>query len=298
MIVLAGTLLVACGQPPQAAPAGQATPRAVPPAPAPTSLPTAVPSAATPTPQAAQKTETVAAQQTTQADQGQLANLVADQNASGQQVLALQQTAAAAQHTVAAQQGQIQAVAANQTAAAQQLVAVQQTAVSARQSLNVLQTAVANLVTAQQTPTPRQSPAPTQAVSTPQPAGTKLLYTGFFKRPSEPPRICGSGQGNPCLDSAPNQGTQYISGHVIDQHGLPVNGITVQAKSGSTVLFNSSDPSGYYSILLYTNCPSGPQPWDVYIVDGSNSLSSYVRTITYRNCADAGEFHIDFVEAV
>ncbi|MFI5266786.1 MAG: hypothetical protein ACHQ7M_05345 [Chloroflexota bacterium] len=253
--------------------------------------------AVTATPQSPQRTQTAATQQTAQAEQGQLANVVSDQNLSAQQVLALQQTAAAAQHTVAAQESQIQAVAANQTAAAQQLAVVQQTAVTARQTLTGLQTAVANLVTTQQTAGPRQSLAPTQIISTPQPTGPKLLYTWFYKRPSEPPLICGPGQGNPCVDSAPNQGTQYISGHVIDQHGMPAAGITVQAKSGSNPLFNSTDTTGYYSILLYTNCPSGPQSWDVYIVDGNNSLSSYVKTITYTNCAQAGEFHIDFVQA-
>jgi hypothetical protein len=292
---LAGMLLVACGAPPQAA----APPtRAAPPAPAPTSLPSTPSSAAaTPTPQAAQKTQTVTAQQTVQAQQGQLANVLADQSASAQQVAGLQQTAAAAQHTVAAQQSEIQAVTANQTVAAQQLAVVQQTAVSARQSLTGLQTAVANLATAQQTAGPRQQAAPPQVVSTPQPAGTKLLYAWFFKRPIEPPKICGPGQGNPCLDSAPNQGTQYISGHVIDQRGSPVGGITVQAHSDSITLFNSTDSTGYYSILLYTSCPSLAQRWDVYIVDANNSLSSYVKTFTYRNCAEAGEFHIDFVQA-
>ena len=294
-MVLAGALLVACAAPP---PAAQPAPPITPPAPAPTTLPTTPSPAVTPTPQAAQRTQTVTAQQTAQAEQGQLANVVADQNASAQQVAALQQTAAAAQHTVALQGEQLQGVAANQTAAARQLASVQLTAQAAQQGITGLQTAVANLVTRQQTAVaPKQSSAPTQIAGTPQPAAPKLLYAWFYKRPSEPPQLCGPGQGNPCVDSAPNQGTQYISGHVMDQHGMPVSGITVQAKNGSNPLFNTTDTTGYYSILLYTNCPSGPQSWDVYIVDGNNNLSSYVKTITYTNCVQAGEFHIDFVEA-
>ena len=192
----------------------------------------------------------------------------------------------------------------NQTAAAAQLAAVEQTAVAAQQSLTGLQTAVANMVTTQQTAgAPKAPPPPTPAVSTPQsastplPTATSLLYAWYYKRPVEPPQLCGPGQGNPCVDSAPNQGTQYISGHTIDQHGKPAAGITVQAKSGATVLFNSTDTTGYYSILLYTGCPSAAQSWDVYIVDTKDQQSSYVKTITYTNCAQAGEFHIDFVEA-
>ena len=265
----------------------------------------------TPTLQALSKTQTAVAQQTAtvarqtvQAEQGQLENVVTDQKVAGQQMVALEQTAAAAKQTVAAQESQIQALAVNQTAAATQLAAVQQTAVAAQQSLTGLQTTVANLLTTQQTAAaPKASAAPTEIVSTPrsastpQPTATSLLYAWYFKRPVEPPQLCGPGQGNPCVDSAPNQGTQYISGHVIDQHGKPAAGITVQAKSGATVLFNSTDTTGYYSILLYTACPSLAQSWDVYIVDTKDQQSSYVKTITYTNCAQAGEFHVDFVEA-
>jgi hypothetical protein len=298
LAALFGALLVACGTAP---PVAQPSLRAAAPAPAPTSDPSNAPTPAdTPTPQAVQATQTTAARQTVQADQAQISNVVADQKLSAQQVASLQQTAVAAQRTVAAQQGEIQAVTANQTASAQQVAAVQQTAVSVRQNLVVLQTAVANLIAAQQTPTPRvvasSGGSLVQAGPPPEPTATKLPYSWYFKRPTETPQLCGPGQGNPCLDTAPNAGTQYVSGHVFDSKGLPVYGIIVQARNDATVLYNSTDTSGYYSIALYTGCPKTPASWDVYIVDGSGSLSSFVKTIHYENCNQAGEFHVDFVQ--
>jgi hypothetical protein len=297
-VVLGCALLVACGQPPlAAAPIIPASP----PAPAPTTppLPTALPPAeAAAVEQAAAETPSPAVTPTAGAA------TLATQTAVAQEVAGARQTAAAAQQTAAAgQQGPLQTVVANQTVGAQQLAvvqqtaaAVQQTAAAAQLSLAVLQTAVANLTAAQQTAVATKEALPPTRVATPQPTVPTTLYAWYFKRPSEAPQLCGPGQGNPCLDSASNQGTQYISGHVIDQHRAPVPGIIVQARNGQNVLFNSTDANGFYSILLYTNCPKGPLSWDVYIVDGSLSLSSYVKTITYTDCAQAGEFHVDFVE--
>jgi hypothetical protein len=255
-------------------------------------------------------TAAAAVQQTAAAAPGQLASVVTDQQAQKQQVTSVQATAVAVQQTVDAQQKQLQALTANQTVTAQQvakqaapetqLAAIQATAQAEGQGLAALQTAVANLTNPRPTSTPRQDPAAvaTPAANAAQPSATKLLYSWFYKSPSEPPRLCGVNQGNPCIDSAPNQGAQYISGHVLDQHGQPVQGIIIHARSGSSPpLYNSTDASGYYSILLYKTCPPGPQSWDVYVVDDNNSLSSYVKNFTYVNCAQAGEFHIDFVQA-
>ena len=292
-------LLAACGAPPGPLPTLNPPPAAAPTVAPPVAPPPAP--AGTPEPT---RISQVAVQATSQAQESQLANLVAGQSLSAQQVIGVQQTAAAAQQTVTAQDSRLQGVTANQTASAQQLVAVQQTAAAEGQNVKSLQTAVANLIAAQQTaiapkatstPTPSNG-TPVAATNTPPPTPTKLLYPWFFKRVTEPPVMCGPGFGDPCVDSAPNAGTQYISGHVIDQHGQPVSGIIVQAKSGSNPLFGTTDQNGYFSILLYTNCPTGPQSWDVYIVDGGMRLSSYVQTITYQSCTQAGEFHLDFVE--
>jgi hypothetical protein len=140
------------------------------------------------------------------------------------------------------------------------------------------------------TPVPAATATP-QATATPKP-----IYAWYYKRPQDQPQMCGVGLGNPCLESAPNQGTQYVSGHIIDKHGAPVFGIIVQAKSGLNLQFASTDQTGYFSIPFGYNCPATPQNWDVYIVDGAGQLSSYVYTIHYSDCAKAGEFHIDFVE--
>jgi hypothetical protein len=294
--VLTLMLLAGCGAPPEEA---ASAPRQPPPAAAPTSNPSVPPPTVEPTRaptptgtattvQAPVSTQTAAAQELGQAQQT---------------AVAAQQTAAAQQAVATAQQGQLQVLINNQTVTAQQIgvvqqqaAASQQTAVAAQQGVAALQTTVANLLGEQATavatrnvPPPTETPAP----PTPTPA---TIYPWYWKRPTETPQMCGPGFGNPCLDSAPNEGTQYVSGHVIDPRGQPVAGITVQAKNGDTVYFNSTDPAGYYSIPLYTNCPRGPASWDVYIVDVNQRLSSYVKTITYGNCAQAGEFHVDFVQ--
>ena len=144
-----------------------------------------------------------------------------------------------------------------------------------------------------ETPPPTPTPIP-QPTATPKP-----VYPWYFKRPVDAPQMCGGNFGLPCLDSAPNEGAQYISGHVIDQKGAPVFGIVIEARNGhdgNIQLYGGTDNSGLYNNLLYTSCPKTPESWDVFVIDGSNVLSSYVKTFQYTNCATAGEFHVDFVE--
>ena len=144
------------------------------------------------------------------------------------------------------------------------------------------------------TPTPvAGTPTPT-ATSTPVPQPTKLLYDWYFKRPTEKPTLCGPYD---CADSAPNTATQYISGHVMDRTGTPVQGIIVDAKWNGQISYSTTDANGQFNILIATSCPSDARTYDVYIVDDFQELSSYVKEIHYDgNCAKAGEFHFDFIE--
>src|SRR5712692_7157415 len=71
---------------------------------------------------------------------------------------------------------------------------------------------------------------PAVAAPAPQPTPTpKVKYAWNSKRVADPPNMyCGSGQAYPCLDSAPNAGTQYVSGRVIRKDSTVGIGYTVQ----------------------------------------------------------------------
>jgi hypothetical protein len=140
------------------------------------------------------------------------------------------------------------------------------------------------------TPTPAPPPPPTP---TPRP-----VYAWYFKRVIDPPfQMCGAGQPFACVDSAPNAGTQYIGGHVINKDGTPAPGIIIQARvAGINLLYSTTDSNGLFNIPFATNCPPGPIPIDVYLVDGGMALSSYIYHLTYTDCRQAGEFHVDFVQ--
>ena len=283
LILVSCALLAGCGAPPDTAfPVSKdQVPAAAPTSPPRPTVPPTPP--ATPTPnQAPVATQTVVAQQLAES----------------------QQTAAASQRTSVAQQAQLQTLTGNQTVTAQQIAAVQQNAISAQQTaaaatnaLSALQTVVANLVGVRQTAVATQA-VPTATFTPVPPTSTPTtLYPWYWKRPIEQPQMCGPGFGDPCADTAPNAGTQYVSGYVMDSHKAPVAGITINVKvDQKTVLFNSTDTTGYYSVPFSTTCPKGPLTLDVYIVDVNQSLSSYVKTFTYTDCHQAGEFHLDFVQ--
>jgi hypothetical protein len=141
------------------------------------------------------------------------------------------------------------------------------------------------------TPTPAAAPS-----ATPQPSAAPApVYPWFFKKVTEAPVLCG--QSVPCMDSAPNAGTQYAGGHVIKKDGTLASGMIVKGKVGNMdPISNTTGDDGLFNILIATNCPQGPIGVDVYIVDGGGRLSSYINHITYNNCQQAGEFHFDFME--
>ena len=126
----------------------------------------------------------------------------------------------------------------------------------------------------------------------------QLAYPWYYKKVTEGVQLCGKGQAFPCIDSAPNAGTQYIGGHVMDKSGNPVAGIIVASSlNGNITYSNPTGADGLFSVLIATSCPAETRNYSLYIVDGSYRTSSYVKNITYTSCAMAGEFHFDFVQA-
>jgi hypothetical protein len=136
---------------------------------------------------------------------------------------------------------------------------------------------------------PATSPTPTP----------KPLFAWTYKRVTDPPiALCGLGWSYPCADSEPNEGTQYISGHIFKKDGTAATNMTVQARIRGVngVLSSGTGDDGMFGITFAVNCPPGPIVMDVYIVDADFKLSSYTNHITYTNCREAGEFHFDFME--
>jgi len=139
--------------------------------------------------------------------------------------------------------------------------------------------------------------APTATAAQPAPT-PQLVYSWYYKRVTEGVQLCGKGQAFACVDSAPNAGTQYIGGHVMDKSGNPVAGIIVASSVNGKVTYSSpTGTDGLFSVLIATTCPADTRNYSLYIVDGSYRTSSYVKNITYTNCATAGEFHFDFIQA-
>jgi hypothetical protein len=144
-------------------------------------------------------------------------------------------------------------------------------------------------------PASAATPAPTPIAA----PTAKPVYPWYFKKVTDPPaQLCGAGQAFPCIDSAPNEGTQYVGGHVIKKDGTVATGMIVQARivGNQNLLFSTTGDDGLFNIAFGINCPAGPFGVDVWLVDGGMVLSSYINHITYTNCKQAGEFHFDFVE--
>ncbi len=121
---------------------------------------------------------------------------------------------------------------------------------------------------------------------------------------NDPPVNCGPAQRflgwlpphqTPCSDSAPNAGTQYVQGHVMDRNGKGVGGMIVRASIYGNNYDATSDQDGTFSIVLSVSCPIEDRVYSVFIIDGRGQQSSDVRSVNYSNCNIAGEFHFDFV---
>jgi plastocyanin len=150
-------------------------------------------------------------------------------------------------------------------------------------------------------------PAGTQPIPSPAPPPAPS-YSFASKDVAAPPAVCGAGQRVPCVASAPNSGTQYVQGHVLDKNGQGLGGLFVQLTSngGSAARTVSTDQDGLFTIVLFTpsftadtHCPVFPsyvpRTFQVWLTDASGSVVSDTRAFQYFDCSTAGEFHFDFL---
>ena len=145
-------------------------------------------------------------------------------------------------------------------------------------------------------------PAPTPA---PAPAGS-FQFTA--KDVTAPPVDCGSGNRVPCFEQAPNMGSQYVQGHVLDQTGQGIGGINVWFTSSAGGMQTvTTDPDGLFTALLFpqarfadNHCPVyppfGARTYSVWLTDSTGAQVSNTRTFQYYDCSQAGEYHFDFVK--
>ena len=149
------------------------------------------------------------------------------------------------------------------------------------------------------------APAPAAAAPSAQPASApSTQYPWMWKSITIAPTDCGPSQvllgwlpshQIPCVDSAPNVGTQYISGHVLLKTGTYLAGYVVRTTAYGINYDQGTDQDGYFSMVISTSCPVENRVYNLYIIDGQGRQSSNVYTVNYSNCNLAGEFHFDFV---
>ncbi len=158
---------------------------------------------------------------------------------------------------------------------------------------------------------PVGSPAPAPTPTPVRPAG-RLTYRS--KEVTDAPVKCGhsyvqAADGTvtytttsvPCVAQAPNTGVQYIKGRVMTPGGEYVLGLRVHADvSDGTSVDSATAIDGTFSFDIsgsYGLCSANPLTYRIWVVGADGRPASDVRTITYSgNCAQAGEFHFDFVQ--
>jgi cytochrome oxidase assembly protein ShyY1 len=174
-------------------------------------------------------------------------------------------------------------------------------------------------------------PAPS---SSPTPAVTATPTSQFeyqSKPVTSPPVDCSVGNdvnGNPtssipCVSVAPNAGTQYIKGRVMDQKGnhlqfVPVEavqpGVTCQNGQGQTlnpcILTTTTAGDGTFTFFIANGppgstvggantqaCPPYALTYQIFVTTNTGQQDSDVYTVHYDgNCNSDGEFHFDFVK--
>jgi hypothetical protein len=142
-----------------------------------------------------------------------------------------------------------------------------------------------------------------QPLATPTPAATATpvaTATPTFQFQSKsvntPPVDCGGSNRVPCVDSAPNAGTQFIQGHVLDTNGNGLSGYNLQLNAYGNITTVGTEGDGLFSFILSNNCPIEHRAYQIMVVDGQGHQVSDVHTVSYDNCNSAGEFHFDFVK--
>ncbi len=144
------------------------------------------------------------------------------------------------------------------------------------------------------------TPTPVAPTPTPTPA-----FAYHSKEVTDPPVDC-NGDPNvsaiPCLAQAPNAGSQYIKGRIMDPKGNHLQGVTVQATvAGSVLQFVSAGDGTFTFNIAGAGSPTGSCPpysltYQIMVLDDKGGQASDIRSVTYNgNCNVAGEFHFDFV---
>jgi hypothetical protein len=151
---------------------------------------------------------------------------------------------------------------------------------------------------AQITETAQGQPAATPTpIATATPTATPVPQFGFLSKDvTTAPMDCGNGNRVPCVNSAPNAGLQYVQGHVVDKNGNGVCCFNVTMAFYGNTITVGTEGDGLFTHTLSSNCPIETRVYNFYITDGSGKQASDMKTITYTNCNNAGEFHFDFVK--
>ncbi len=127
------------------------------------------------------------------------------------------------------------------------------------------------------TPTPAFTPTPTPAP-----------YVFLSKGVNTPPINCGGSNRVPCVDSAPNTGTQYVQGHVMDKSGNGLSGFVLNMDFYGNRLTTGTEGDGLFTFILSSDCPIQHREYTIYVVDGSGNQVSDKKTVVYDNCNTAG----------
>jgi plastocyanin len=111
------------------------------------------------------------------------------------------------------------------------------------------------------------------------------------------------------VTSAPNSGSQYVQGRVLDKDGRGLAGqlVNMTTPAGGGLQTVSTNADGQFAIVLFppsftadTHCPVfpvwNPRKYDVWVATSAGVPLSNTRSFTYYDCAAAGEFHVDFVK--
>jgi hypothetical protein len=107
----------------------------------------------------------------------------------------------------------------------------------------------------------------------------------------------------PCTTVAPNSGTQYIKGRVMNQKGDHLQFVTVQATvAGQSQQFQTAG-DGTFTFFIAGgpsatgSCPPYALQYQIMILNNLGAQDSDIYTVNYDgNCNSDGEFHFDFVK--
>jgi len=149
-----------------------------------------------------------------------------------------------------------------------------------------------------------------QLQATPTPAAPAATPTPAFeyqsKQVTSAPVDCNGDptlSSIPCLTVAPNSGSQYIKGRVMNQKGDHLQFVTVQAVVAGQTQQLQAAGDGTFTFLIgggaspTSSCPNYALQYQIMVLSNTGAQDSDVYTVNYDgNCNVDGEFHFDFVK--